>query len=253
MVQDLWTFVLKTSDLRTPVKLVGPDGVGKTLAARKIHASGTLAGARLRFLDGENLNLDTILDASEGHDFLNRSGTVYIGRAECLSSKFIAALSKKMKSEPLQLPRFIFGFRSISVGDIGRSLENMNKMETFVLTPLSERKEDISPIARYRIWTLSLKEDFAQRWEEFERTVLPELLTRQWGGNVEELLGVVSRYCELSASEHGTRLVGEINSSVSSHWLKEQIEKMHEKLLQRWEHEDSMVEPVLSSRDGGAR
>jgi len=139
-----------------------------------------------------------------------------------------------------QIPRLVFGFRSTPQDEIKAILDQMDPAGSFSMTPLQQRPEDISPIARYQIWSLSFKEDFNERWTDFETHVLPEFIERDWHGNVEELLEEVKSYCQSTAEAGGSRIVEDINTSVSAHWLKEQFERMHEKLLDRWNHEDSL-------------
>ncbi|MAJ29522.1 hypothetical protein CBD41_09680 [bacterium TMED181] len=253
LIQGLWSFVLEVSDSRLPVVLHGEDGVGKKLAARKIHATGGIAGSRIRFLDGASLKADQLFGDDEAHSILNRSGTVYIGEAEKIPASVVMEMLKLHDEEAHRLPRLIFGFRNEPENPIMKMIELMKPAGEFHLSPLSDRPEDISPIARFQIWSQCLKEDFQKRWADFETYVLPEFLTRDWSGNVEELLEAVKEFCQVSAEEDGSRLVGEINRSVSSHWLKEQFERMHEKLLDRWNHEDSMSAGDLPGETWRAR
>lgn len=253
LIQSLWSFVLEVSDSRFPVVLTGEDGVGKKLVARKIHATGCIAGSSLRFLDGASLSVDQLQEDGLGHSLLSRAGTVYIGQADKLSPTTWREISKCIDLYQGQLPRLIFGFRSEPVKVAKEILSKIGLAGSFLLTPLNQRREDISPIARYQIWTQSLKEDFQDRWEKFEAEILPDFLTRDWHGNVEELLQAVKEYCVCTADADGSRLVGEINTSVSAHWLKEQFERMHEKLIDRWDHEDSMAAGELPGETWGVR
>ncbi|OUU21812.1 MAG: hypothetical protein CBC13_08570 [Planctomycetia bacterium TMED53] len=241
LIQSLWSFVLEVSDSRQPVVFFGEDGVGKKLAARKIHATGCIAGSRIRFLDGESFKVQQLEDHSQGNPMLNRAGTIYIGSAEKISAEVLQELRSALFENSDQIPRLVFGFRNEPDLKTQAIIDEMKPAGSFALTPLSQRPEDIAPIARYQIWSHSFKEDFKNRWDEFETLVLPDFMNRKWQGNVEELLEAVKIYCESSAESDGSRLVGEMNTSVSSHWLKEQFERMHEKLLDRWDHEDSIA------------
>ena len=253
LIQDLWSFVLEVSDSRLPVLLTGEDGVGKKLVARKIHATGCVAGSSLRFLRGSSLRMDQIEEDGLAHSFLSRAGTVYVGEAESIPTPVWLELIRSITRDGNRLPRLIFGFRSEPSEAVAKFVSQMTWSGSFTLTPLSQRREDISPIARYQIWSHSLKEDFQERWAQFESELLPDFMTRDWNGNVEELLQEVKEFCEISADADGSRLVGEINTSVSAHWLKEQFERMHEKLLDRWDHEDSLAAGELPGETWGIR
>lgn len=75
---------------------------------------------------------------------------------------------------------------------------------------------------------------------EFTRSKLGELLVRPWNGNVPELLEAVQSFCSREAARSETALLGSMSESVSAHWLQEQIDRMHENLLERWNFEDSL-------------
>gem|GEM_PF-860374 len=279
LIQSLWSFVLEVSDSRLPILLIGEDGVGKKLVARKIHATGCIAGSSLRFVDGAALRIEQLREDGLSHSLLSRSGSIYIGNADKISlttwreiSHFVnkarsiyignadkislttwREISHFVNKALGQVPRLVFGFRNEPTEAVNVILSEMVLAGSFTLTPLNQRREDISPISRYQIWSQSLKEDFQERWEKFEAEILPDYLTRDWCGNVEELLQAVKEYCESAASVDGSRLVGEINTSVSAHWLKEQFERMHEKLIDRWDHEDSMAAGELPGETWGIR
>ena len=253
LIQSLWSFVLEVSDSRLPILLIGEDGVGKKLVARKIHATGCIAGSSLRFVDGAALRIEQLREDGLSHSLLSRSGSIYIGNADKISLTTWREISHFVNKAQGQVPRLVFGFRNEPTEAVNVILSEMVLAGSFTLTPLNQRREDISPISRYQIWSQSLKEDFQERWEKFEAEILPDYLTRDWCGNVEELLQAVKEYCESAASVDGSRLVGEINTSVSAHWLKEQFERMHEKLIDRWDHEDSMAAGELPGETWGIR
>lgn len=253
LIQSLWSFVMEVSDSRLPVLLTGEDGVGKKLVARKIHATGCIAGSSLRFMDGASLRIEQLREDGLAHSLLSRAGSIYIGNADKISLIAWREISHFVNKAKGETPRLLFGFRNEPTEEVNVILSEMALAGSFALTPLNQRREDISPISRYQIWSQSLKEDFQERWERFEAEILPEFLTRDWCGNVEELLQAVKEYCESVASADGSRLVGEINTSVSAHWLKEQFERMHEKLIDRWDHEDSMAAGELPGETWGIR
>ncbi|MDE0960212.1 MAG: hypothetical protein OSB09_05470 [Planctomycetota bacterium] len=245
VIHDLRSFVIEMSTQKGPVLLAGPCGVGKRLAARKIHAAGGIPAARLLFVTGPDFEIQDLYSTEEQIPALVRLGTVYIGSAQQMDPQLAQQLIQLIQCDSSAIPRIILGVDAIDEFGPGQCppsspFSSLQFSGVFSIPSLVERPEDICAIARYQIWTSARPEDFEARWKEFTRSKLGELLVRPWNGNVPELMEVVQAFCSREASRSETALLGSMTESVSAHWLQEQIDRMHEKLLARWVFEDSL-------------
>ncbi|RTZ92252.1 MAG: hypothetical protein DSY81_08710 [Bacillota bacterium] len=243
-IHDLRTFVLDMSVESGSVLLSGAPGVGKRLAARKIHAAGSFPGSRLKFVHGPDFCIDDLHASCDEIPALVQLGTVYIGSAQLLSDELARNLVNLIQTNSAGIPRIILGIDLVSDGAVRFSASSpLSELEicgSFSIPALRERPEDISAISRYQIWASSRPEDFEDRWKQFTLTMLGEVLARPWHGNVPELLEAVTAFCSSESKRSGTALLGNLTESVSAHWLQEQIDRMHENLLERWGFEDSL-------------
>ncbi|HIG04656.1 MAG TPA: hypothetical protein EYQ08_02860 [Planctomycetes bacterium] len=245
VIHDLRSFVIEMSLEKGPLLLTGPTGVGKRLAARKIHAAGGIPAARLLFVSGQDFEIQDLYPTEDQIPALVQMGTVYINSAQQIDPQVAQQLKELIQSDSSEIPRIILG---VDVTDDGglklwTSTSPLSKLEfrgSFSIPALGERPEDISAIARYQIWTSARPEDFESRWMEFTRSKLGELLVRPWNGNVPELMEVVQSFCSKEAARSETALLGSMTESVSAHWLQEQIDRMHENLMERWNFEGSL-------------
>ncbi len=244
-IRGLRTFVLEMSVESGSILLAGSSGVGKRLAARKIHAAGNFPGSRLKFVNGPDFSIDDLHPSCDENPALVQLGTVYIGSAQLMNVELARKLVNLIQADPTEIPRIILGVDLHSDDSTvhfsaSSPLAELDFCGRFSIPSLRERPEDISAISRYQIWATSRPEDFEDRWKQFTLTMLGEVLARPWHGNVPELLEAVAAFCSRESKRSGTALLGTLTESVSAHWLQDQIERMHEKLMERWGFEDSL-------------
>lgn len=244
-IRELRTFVLEMSVETGSILLAGSSGVGKRLAARKIHAAGSFPGSRLKFVHGPDFSIDDLHASSDEIPALVQLGTVYIGSAQLMSDELARELVHLIQAESAEIPRIILGIDLVTDDaaahfSASSPLAELELCGSFSIPDLRDRTEDISAISRYQIWATSRPEDFEDRWKQFTLTMLGEVLSKPWHGNVPELLEAVAAFCSRESKRSGTALLGNLTESVSAHWLQEQIERMHENLLERWGFEDSL-------------
>ncbi len=255
VIHDLRSFVIKMSELKAPILLMGPPGVGKRLAVRKMHAAGPVPGARLLNTTGPEFCLSQLRATEDEIPALVQMGTVYIGQAHRMTRETAQGLKDLLMSCPDQIPRIVLGVDSTE--DHGEQrmptsspLTDLELGGYFFIPPLKDRPEDITTISRYQVWSCSRPEEFEERWKEFTLKKLGEILTEPWNGNVPELMTSVQAFCNRESERSGTANLGNLSESVSAHWLQEQIDRMHESLMERWTFEASTQGDLVS---GGRR
>ena len=255
VIHDLRSFVIEMSELRAPVLLLGPPGVGKRLAVRKMHAAGSVPGARMLNTTGPEFCLSQLHATEDEIPALVQLGTVYIGQAHRMDREVAQGLKELLENCPGEIPRIVLGVDFSE--DHGEQrmpatspLSDLQLAGTFFIPPLKDRPEDITAISRYQVWSCSRPEDFEERWKEFTLKKLGEILTEPWNGNVPELITSVQTFCNRESERSGTAILGNLSESVSAHWLQEQIDRMHESLMERWTFEASTQGDLLA---GGRR
>ena len=203
-----------------PVLLCGDHGTGKERAARILHYSGPATGAFVQVscgaLTAENLDLelfgrvrgstpDSLADRP-GLFHLAQDGTLYladVGEASAetqerllqfLEEGVVTRLGSR-KPERAKV-RLVASTRDPLEGRVreGRfSRELLQRLEGALATlpPLSERPEDIAPIARHCLTLFGPRRGVTAIAEE----VFPVLMRHAWAGNVAALVDCMMRTC----------------------------------------------------------
>jgi len=205
------------------VLLRGPAGTGKERAARILHYSGPAAGAfvhaRCGALTPEDLELELFGRARGTNGDLDRPGLVHFAQDGTLFLEEIGDLSLETQEKILHLidegaisragsrkpervrTRVVASSSAPLEGRVqeGRfSAELLERFEgaTLVFPPLSERPEDIEPIARHYVGIHGEKRGIAG--------IAPEALSllagQAWKGNVDELVDWIHRACARAAA-----------------------------------------------------
>ena len=204
------------------VLLRGPSGSGKERAARILHYSGPAAGAfvhaRCGALSPESLDLELFGRARGANGDLDRPGLVHFAHDGTLFLEEIGDASLEIQEKILQLidegvvsragsrkPERVRVrvVASSSVPLEGRVQEGrfsaglLGRFEgaTLVLAPLSERLEDVEPIARHYVAIYGGARGVAGIAPE----VLSLLAGQTWKGNVDELVDWIHRACVRAA------------------------------------------------------
>ena len=205
------------------ILLRGPAGSGKERAARILHYSGPAAGAfvhaRCGALTPEDLDLELFGRARNGNGDLDRPGLVHLAQDGTLFLEEIGDLSLETQEKILHLidegtvsragsrkpervrVRVVASSSAQLEGRVqeGRfSAELLERFEgaTLVFPPLSERPEDVEPIARHYVGIHGENRGVAG--------IAPEALTllagQAWKGNVDELVDWIHRACARAAA-----------------------------------------------------
>lgn len=204
-IESLRDFIVGVSLRSSPVLLIGPSGVGKSLAAGKIHSIGRFPEIQIEEIDASSISLEQAVAAGgEGRGVLSGGSdrTVHLTRTELMDPAVSEVLEGRI-CDDLDLPRLIFSaktpieaWKNMPISSSG--LPGLLARYQYAIPPLRERVEDIPHLCRYRIQTLTEPAVFSDCWSEFSSGYLPGMLAYDWPGNVRELNSEVSRFCDRS-------------------------------------------------------
>ncbi|MFN0060075.1 MAG: sigma 54-interacting transcriptional regulator [Planctomycetota bacterium] len=252
-IEQLRNFIVGVSLLREPVLLLGREGTGKALAARKIHAVGHFSQAPFllvccgRYSEPElaHLLFDSRGDGlSSGLLQVTQRLSCYLSGLETLRPRIVRRLLEWLDSSRAageQGPRLLFGsLRSYEqlrdAGTIDSALLDQLGRYRYQIPPLSERLEDIPILSHYQLWLCTQTAEYESRWQEFQRLVLPRLLTYAWPGNVRELNDVVAHFCASGAMAIRADEV-ELSTVAAVESLRRQFAEWHRELVRSFELE----------------
>ena len=199
----------RTSDA---VLLGGPPGSGQEAAARAIHErSARATGPFIRIDCSRPIGEDTTpllgitRDPGRGRVAIADGGTLFLDLVSMLSKEIQEALAGLMESgaaeraggeKPAQDVRFIAYLpadphAAVAAGELHPALANALSMRRLVVASLSERRDDIEPLA------LRLLQNRARALGKpatgFAPRAMRTLQDYSWPGNIRELQNVVER------------------------------------------------------------
>ncbi len=172
-----------------PVLLIGPSGSGRKHVARAIHQWSARAAAPLIELCvagmSEPIQLRELLGDATSPGALARAegGTLLIEGADSLSSAALARLSEGIREAAASTDRArVLATVAVSGADGVISAISGQRIQ---IAPLSDRREDILPLAAHFLAEFAAQESVAiigfsadaRRW----------LIEERWSGNVREL------------------------------------------------------------------
>ena len=220
-MQEIFSLIERTAPTDANVLILGENGTGKELIARKLHTQS--ARAQQAFLAVDMGSISESLFESElfGHrkgaftganeDRLGRfqaadGGTLFLDEVGNLplhlQAKLLSALEQRQvtpvgANEPQQFDVRVVAAANTPIehlrdADLFRPdlLFRLNTVE-ITIPPLRERRDDILPIARHFAATYSKKYDKAAR--TFSRPAEDALLGYDWPGNVRALRHAIER------------------------------------------------------------
>jgi two-component system response regulator AtoC len=220
-MERVWALVRRIADTDVPVLLVGESGVGKDVAARRIHASSHRSGRAFVKINCAALPGELLESELFGHERgaftgahaekpgkfeLAHEGTIFLDEIGEMDPRLQAKLLQVLQDEEFYR---VGGKRSVRVNArvvvaTNRDLEEAIRSGTFredlfyrlnVVTiripPLRERKEEIAPLVRQFV------EKYRRRYggglEEVPADVMERFHAHDWPGNVRELENLVRR------------------------------------------------------------
>jgi len=200
-IQDSAAFVL----------LQGERGVGKELAARMVHDSGSRSSGPLVFIDlpasSPRDYHSMLFGVSQAEEMMARQGMLYSANAgtvvirsiEMLPAEvqehFLSLIVKSGGADSLPLNVRVIALTSMSTDVLAKELDSeffgLFKDHIFSVAPLRDRREDIQPLAAHYL------EFFVKRYRRrkisFSVQALNAMQAYQWPGNITELRSVVER------------------------------------------------------------
>jgi two-component system response regulator AtoC len=220
-MERVWALVSRIADTDVPVLLVGESGVGKDVAARRIHATSRRAGRpfvkiNCAALPGELLESElfghekgafTGAHAEKPGKFeLADQGTIFLDEIGEMDPRLQAKLLQVLQDEefyrvggkhPVHVDArvVVATNRNLDVaireGKFREDLFYRLNVVTIRVPPLRERKEEIGPLVRHFV------EKYRTRYraglEEVPQEVLERFHAYDWPGNVRELENLVRR------------------------------------------------------------
>ncbi|MGE5256976.1 MAG: sigma 54-interacting transcriptional regulator [Hyphomicrobiales bacterium] len=220
-VDRLKTEILKASQARADVLIIGETGTGKQLAAEAIHRLSTRSGEPFISINCGALDENLLLDALFGHvkgafteakadrngAFLEANrGTLFLDEIQVASARVQQALLRATavrKIKPLGSDRetdvdvrLIVATNAdlkelIQRGGFREDLYFRLKVITIHTLPLREQKENIAVMARH---FLNLQQRLAGRaGMGLSKGALAKLMRYDWPGNVRELQNCITR------------------------------------------------------------
>jgi len=208
-------------DLPSTVLVVGESGTGKDRLARALHDASSRADRPFVRIDAANLSDDLFESELFGHERgaftgavsskrglldVAADGTAYLDEVSSLSpaaqAKFLRVLQEKtfrrlggVTSHPFRARLVVSSRRELPAlveqGAFRPDLFYRIDVVSIRLPPLSERREDVLPLARQFLKRAA--KNYRRPARRFAPDAEAALLRHPWPGNVRELLHVVER------------------------------------------------------------
>ncbi len=174
----------KASESDLNVLFLGEHGVGKSRAARRLHA---LRHPTAPFLTLHASKLDAT-GIDPGRLAMLQGGSLYLEDLETLSPTSLSSLLRIMDGPQSQKIHWMAGASDLP--SVPLPLKDRLGVLCFEILPLRERREDILPLFRMLMDRHARHE--GRPVPLIERGSERELLNREWAGNVHELIWCVS-------------------------------------------------------------
>ena len=211
----------KAAASKSTVLLLGESGTGKEIVARAIHNWSEREGNPFVAINCVGLSKELLESELFGHEKgaftgahelkkgkmeLAHGGTVFLDEVGDISSELQTKLLRFLQEREFER---VGGAKPISVdvrivAATNRDLEGAVSEGRFrldlyhrlnvipiTLSPLKERKEDISPLAHYFMRRFS--QEAKKTFSEISQEALEKLVAYEWPGNVRELANVIER------------------------------------------------------------
>ncbi|MEM7259714.1 MAG: response regulator [Pseudomonadota bacterium] len=200
-------------DKQSFVFVHGERGVGKELAARMVHDSGSRADGPLVFVDlpsyhESELN-DVLFGSLQADGAYERHGMLHAANAGTLVIRSVELLPADVQRHLMALTTRTttgsgasFNVRVLAVsaltpaklaanGDLDAGFVSLFDDHTYGIAPLRSRREDIEPLAQHYL------ELFVKRYRRrrivFSTQALNAMTAYQWPGNITEMRSVIER------------------------------------------------------------
>ncbi|HEY6064700.1 MAG TPA: sigma 54-interacting transcriptional regulator [Thermoanaerobaculia bacterium] len=208
-------------DLPSTILIVGESGTGKDRLARALHDASSRPDRPFVRIDAANLSDELFESELFGHERgaftgavaskrglleMAGDGTAYLDEASSLSpaaqAKFLRVLQEKtfrrlggVASHPFRARLIVSSRRDLAAmveeGAFRADLFYRIDVVSIRLPPLSQRREDVLPLARE--FARNAARSFERPARRFDPDAERALLRHPWPGNVRELLHVVER------------------------------------------------------------
>lgn len=234
-VDELRDFIVSVSLREEPVLITGPPGVGKSLAAGKIHAIGPCSASPCWVADAGVWSAEAIDMALSGRDRVG-PGTIYVREATDLDARSARTLVRAIEGGTRT--RLVLG----GCGDpFDPEWDELRAAGLLDATPywhaipaLRERREDVPILSRYQVWLNSLPDEFEARWDRVRSELMPTLLDHSWPENVRELNVVLGEHCGGIEAGLPRRWVGEEGrESAQQEYIRRELEAAFEEVRGR--------------------
>lgn len=227
-MKQLYQKASRLVNIQEPVVIIGPSGSGKDLLARHLHFEGRRVNGPFIVTNAASLPVSLAEDELFGHEKgaftgadkkrlgcieMANGGTLFLDEIGDMDLQVQAKVLRVIESGELMrlgttVPvkvdvRFVFATHKdlqklVSQGTFRHDL--WYRISAFVLnvSPLSERKDDIIPLAQYFLKNITA--DLGIK-KTFTDEALKELLQLNFEGNVRELKHLIARTAVYSDSE----------------------------------------------------
>lgn len=189
-MRELFAKIVRVAAMTSPVLVQGETGVGKELVARTIHERATSTNGPFVHVDAATLTPETcaIVDTARGGTvFLDEIADVPAASQALLLRRLEIADVRVVAATQRDLPRLV------SEGAFREDLYFRLAVLPLVVPPLRERLEDLPLLARAFLP--------AEEHGALTPSLLAELASRPWRGNVRELRNFVERALTFGTEE----------------------------------------------------